>query len=286
MDFSQMPFLHPDPGGARFAGGFRLSGYTLSANDLEAGDTLDIDTVWSAGAPSLHISPAPVLELALVSPAEVLFHVPAVISEIRFGLEEDTTLRLRVPDDVTAGIYLPRLRIVNNGEKLAERTQNDAKIDVYYLQPIRIRPRIVPPEQPVGRIADVASLGAFDLRQISPERVEVSLTWWARQPIPANYVTSVRLWNEMGELVAQKDAQPCYGFCPTSLWEPRVPVHDRRWLDLPAGTPPGSNYQLEILLYEPASLASLGSVRLNNITLDQIAVKRDVRAPRSLFPTV
>ncbi|MFQ5340587.1 MAG: hypothetical protein ACE5F6_03475, partial [Anaerolineae bacterium] len=323
MDFSQMPYLHPNPGGVRLAGGLRLLSYELSTTELEAGQTLDIETNWGtispdavcaegrgsrgvrgrqgegvtrgppplsasppllvSSSPTLPCAPAPVLELALVSPAEVVFHVPAVLAETRFSPEGNTALRLRVPDDVAAGIYLPRLRIVNNSEKSANRSPNDAQNRVYYLQPIRISPRIIALEQSALRIADVASLGAFDLRQISPELVEVNMTWWARQPIPANYVTSVRLWNELGEMVAQKDAQPCYGFCPTSLWEPRVPVRDRRWLDLPAGTPPGSNYQLEILLYEPASLASLGSVRLNNITLDQIAVKRDV-VPQFAFP--
>ncbi|MFQ5595970.1 MAG: hypothetical protein ACE5HA_17655, partial [Anaerolineae bacterium] len=216
-------------------------------------------------------------------PAEVLFHAPAVISEIRFGLEEDTTLRLRVPDDATAGIYLPRLRIVNNGEKLAERTQNDAKTGVYYLQPIRIRPRIVAPEQTVGRFADIATLEELDVSQISPHQIEVSMTWRVAQPIMANYATSIRLRNEIGDIIAQADTQPCYGFCPTSLWEPSTPAYDRRWLDLPVGTPPGKDYQLEIVLYEAMSLASLGNVRFNNITLHRIAVERHT-VPQFGFP--
>lgn len=283
MDFSHVPYLHPNPGGVRLASGLRLQSYTLSASDLEAGDTLDIDTVWSTDASLLRRSSAPLVELALVSPAEVVFRAPAILGEARFNPGEDATLSLRLPDDVTAGIYLPRLRIVNNGEKLAARIPNGAENGLFYLQPIRIRPRIVPSEPPVGRIADVASLEAFDLRQVSPEQVQVSMTWRVDRPILANYVTSVRLQTETGGMVAQKDTQPCYGFCPTSLWEPGVPVYDRRWLTLPAGTPPGQNYQVEIVLYEAASLAPVGTFQINNIRLTEISVRQDI-VPRFVFP--
>jgi hypothetical protein len=283
MDFSRMPYLHPNPGGVRLASGFRLLSYHLSTTDLKAGDILAIDTAWSTDAPLRPGPHAPTLEVALVSPAEVLFGVPTAVSKVRFSPEGNTTLRLRVPDDVTAGIYLLRLRIVNNSEKLATRTPNGAYNGVLYLQPVRVRPRIVTREQIAGRFAKVAGLEAPSVRQTSPERLEVSVTWWAEQPIPANYATSIRLKDAAGEVVAQADTQPCYGFCPTSLWEPGVPVYDRRWLDLPAGTPPGKDYQIEIVLYEAASLAPVGTVRFNKITLSDISVKRDV-VPRFVFP--
>jgi hypothetical protein len=133
------------------------------------------------------------------------------------------------------------------------------------------------------RFADLAGLESVETRQISPERLEAHLIWRAGQPIPANYATSVRLKTKTGETIAQVDTQPCYGFCPTSLWEPGIPIHDRRWLELPAGTPPGKDYHLEIVLYEATSLIPIDTPQINNVTLTEIPVKHGI-IPQFVFP--
>jgi len=111
-----------------------------------------------------------------------------------------------------------------------------------------------------------------DAQQESPQLLRANLVWQAAEQVPANYVTSLRLKDAEGYTVASLDAQPLYGFYPTSLWRPGELVYDRRWLPLPEGMPPG-DYSLEVILYDVQTLQPLGRARVEKVTLMHPTVK-------------
>jgi hypothetical protein len=117
--------------------------------------------------------------------------------------------------------------------------------------------------------------------QDSPQLLRADLVWQASEQILANYGTSIRLKDAEGYTVASFDAQPLYGFYPTSLWQPGELVYDHRWLPLPEGTPPG-NYSLEVILYDVQTLQPRGISQVENVTLTQPTVKTPPPAPPTL----
>ncbi|MBS1251290.1 MAG: hypothetical protein MAG451_00322 [Anaerolineales bacterium] len=255
-DFSHKPYLHPDPEGLEFANGARLLDYEPDTTAVEAGQTFSIELTWQEPLANTEV------EVALVSPAEILHHVPATAAEAR-NTQNAKRMSLSVLTNTTAGLYLPRLRLLDAGQRVPARVASGAEVGTVYLQPIRILPAATRRGETVGRFADLTSLGTVELRQSSARQVEVRMTWWPERPIAANYATSIRLKTPAGETIAQRDAQPCYGFCPTSTWEAGVPVHDRRWLEVPAGISAGDRYQVEVVLYERASLAAVDTVQVD-----------------------
>jgi hypothetical protein len=293
MDFDRMPYLHPNPGGVRWEGGPVLRSYTLTPKELQPGQTLAIEMVWEGVEPGMEA------ELALVSPAEVLFDVPAILAVARTSLSSTTSVRLTIPEETNPGLYLLRLRVFGTetaparsetGYSQVARSETGhsqvawsetgysqvVRSAVVYLEPLRVhgRPRPLTGEGiPFG---DVALLGPVQVEQPSPERLQVRLIWQALRPLATNYATSLRLLDATGRRVAMADAQPCYGFCPTRLWQPGVAVYDRRWLTLPEGLAPGDDYRLEVVLYEVATLQPVGTARIDGVTLTQPTLRPDV----------
>jgi len=83
--------------------------------------------------------------------------------------------------------------------------------------------------------------------EITPTLV-VTLTWQATEPVAGDYTVFVHLLELNGAKVAQHDARPCDGACPTGAWQPGAIIIDRHTLDLGDGAPPGL-YRLGIGLY-------------------------------------
>jgi len=75
----------------------------------------------------------------------------------------------------------------------------------------------------------------------------VSLVWRAEAPLDQDYTVGLYLRAADGAPVAQIDAQPRWGFAPTSAWLPGVPIWDHRALRLPVLTP--GEYQLWVKVY-------------------------------------
>jgi hypothetical protein len=103
--------------------------------------------------------------------------------------------------------------------------------------------------QPVG--ADSAQIMILDYEiALSTEittTLALTLTWQAQGPVGQDYTAFVHVMRG-DEKIAQRDAQPCGGECPTSSWQPGEIVVDRTQLDLPPGAPPGP-YRLAVGLY-------------------------------------
>ncbi|HIC96627.1 TPA: hypothetical protein EYP12_08415 [Candidatus Bipolaricaulota bacterium] len=254
MDFDRMPYLHPNPQGVRFGRDLRLRGYTLSAEELRAGQTLTVTLAWEGTFGDL------TAELALVSPAEHLFHVPYILDAERRPLGPSTPFTLSVPPEANPGLYLLRLRVWSGSQELRPRTEAGETLGATTLRPVWILPPPGPRVfQPMASMGDGAALGSVEAERVEPGRLEVRMDWLARRPLPANYATSLRLKGPDGKLIAQEDKQPCYGFCPTTTWPPGVPVRDRRWLELPQDLALTDADRLEIVLYDRPSLRPLGT---------------------------
>jgi len=77
--------------------------------------------------------------------------------------------------------------------------------------------------------------------------VTLTLTWQALATVPEDYTVFVHLL-AAGTKLAQSDARPCGGECPTSGWRPGAIVVDRHPIVLPPNAPPGP-YRLAVGLY-------------------------------------
>jgi hypothetical protein len=63
----------------------------------------------------------------------------------------------------------------------------------------------------------------------------LTLTWQALAPIAEDYTAFAHLLSEDGARLAQRDARPCDGECPTHTWQPGEIVIDTHVLPAPAG---------------------------------------------------
>jgi hypothetical protein len=89
----------------------------------------------------------------------------------------------------------------------------------------------------------------------------LALTWQTDHPLNRDYQLSLRLSNTLGDIFSQSDWPPLTAVGPTSSWPPGQPIVDQRSLWLPADLPPGP-YVLQLVVYDPANGAALGSAGL------------------------
>ncbi len=141
----------------------------------------------------------------------------------------------------------------------------------------------IPPEaSPLHiRFGDQVELLAYtvDKDVLHPGDVlNVTLYWQCLEPLREEYVVFVHLLGQQDLIVAQRDAVPCLGTCPTHDWKPGQSFADPYMLGLPVTTFTPDTAQLEVGLYErttqtrlPATAAErqlLGdSARFHTITI-------------------
>jgi len=258
MDFVAQPYLHHNPGGARLGQNLRLLIYDFTADELQAGQTLNVRISWlNTGHPQT-------VTVGLVSPAEhlvgledapTLAQSAAIIPSTEMTQAvtiQPTTYLLPIPPETPRGIYLVK-------------AQTGAA--AIYLRPIRVRN-----ERPVGDAPVIAQFGdrirlhRASAEQVTPTQLAVTLDWSAARPVEANYAVAVRLSG-----VTSIDTQPGYGFLPTSLWHPGELISDRYTLKLPEGIPPKNDYQIEVILYDAATLAGIGQYIQPNVALTKFS---------------
>jgi hypothetical protein len=84
--------------------------------------------------------------------------------------------------------------------------------------------------------------------EITPT-LTLTLTWQAVGTVSEDYTVFVHVLAEDGQQkVAQRDARPCDGECPTGTWQPGEIVEDRHGLGIDPGVLPGP-YRLAVGLY-------------------------------------
>jgi hypothetical protein len=279
LGFKRAPYPHHNPQGIPFENGVRLRGYQLSAEEAKAGQTIAVTLHWEEFAIRQDSTPEAVVRLVL--PAAHLFQVPYIIAEDAAPLEATTTHRLEIPLESVRGLYFVSVGLRDAGVEIAALSGGGEPLDILCLSPIRLRSEGAE-EQGSGGAGEKRSKGAegqgdivlveAEAEQESAELLRANLVWQAAEQIPANYGTSLRLKDADGYTVVSCDAQPLYGFYPTSLWRPGELVYDSRWLSLPEGTPPG-DYSLEVILYDVRTLQPLVTVQVENVALTHPTVK-------------
>jgi uncharacterized membrane protein len=80
----------------------------------------------------------------------------------------------------------------------------------------------------------------------------VTLYWQSLEEMAEDYKVFVHLVDSKGQLVAQSDAPPCAGQCPTTSWVPGDVSSDSHKLTLPDNLPAG-RYQVRIGLYSESN---------------------------------
>lgn len=259
-----MPYLHHNPQGVDFGGVARLVGYRLSSEEVAAGEAVELLLHWEEVR-----GEGLAAEVRLLSPAEHLFHVPTCLAKDDAPLRAGVTRHhLRVPEEAARGLYLIAVRLMEGAvEPVAERGQT---LGTTYLKPVRVcGERTATGDEPIlARFGPGIVLSEVRTEQVSPEALDVRLTWRVERAVPANLGLALRL----PQVRASLDTQPHRGFYPTSLWRAGELVDDRHLLSLPEGTPPG-DYSLEVVLYEVASLTPVGTARIPGVALTKPTIR-------------
>ena len=239
-DWPLSPWPHAHPEGLAF-GDARLLDLTTSGDEgaVTTGGTLLVSPAWSE-RPEDHA-----VEVALVSPALVLFGVPDVVAEAREPLVDGASIALEVPGEAAPGAYFLRLRVLApEGDPLPVRTAR-REIASAYFGPLRLKqaseePVDAPEGTPLLRAPDLA------LHDLEAERegdvLALSWTWWPATTPERDLKLSLRLRDPEAESDApplvQDDKVPGYGLSPPTLWAPGRPVRGPP-LARPAGGPRG-----------------------------------------------
>jgi len=258
MDFVSQPYLHHNPGGAPLGPDLKLVRYRLSADELEAGQTLNVNLDWrNTGDPQM-------VTVTLVSPAQHLVGLEAAptlaesAARVAPASQSRTEHPLTIPPETPRGVYLLKVQ---------------SQAEVVYLRPVHVRS-----ERPVGNAPVLAQFGdrirlhRVHADQVTPMQLGVTLGWSATRPVEANYGIRVRFFGPTGNVTTPTDLEsPGYGFLPTSLWWPGNLISDRYTIHLPEGTPPRGDYQVEVLLYDRATQAGVGLYVQPGIALTQFS---------------
>ena len=97
--------------------------------------------------------------------------------------------------------------------------------------------------------ARIALLGYEAPDRVAPgEWVRVALLWSASAPVAEDYHVLVHVVSSSGEIVAQGDGVPVYGFYPTNTWAAGTFVRDEHGFMLPEDLPRG-DYRIYVGLY-------------------------------------
>lgn len=264
MDFDRLPYLHHNPQGVNFGGKARLQSYQCSVDEVKAGETVEVVLHWDeVKGEGLEA------DVSLLSPAEHLFHTSAGLAEDsdpippqRGGTEGGATHHhLKVPEEAVRGLYLISVKVRDEEGEIKPITERGETLGTTYLRPLLVwSERWATGDEPsLAGFGPGIVLSEVGAEQKKPEELEARLTWRVVEPVAANYGLALRLRNGDGQVLASLDTQPHYGLYPTSMWREGELISDRYVLPLPEGTPPGEDYSLEVILYEVASLAPIGT---------------------------
>ncbi len=116
-----------------------------------------------------------------------------------------------------------------------------------------------------------------------PLTLDVTLYWRTSGPVTEDYSVFLHLLDSEGQLVAQHDGRPLYGYLPTGHWSPGDVIPDRHRLSLPADLPRAryrliaGMYVFETLERLPARAASIQGTD-DNVTLAHLELGEAVPA--------
>jgi len=254
MDFSRQPYLHHNPTGVDF-GAVRLSHYTLSADQVAAGEMVTLQVAW-AGSHEKEL----VAHVDLVFAVHEALESPSVLATSTATIPSGggtTDHEITIPDDAVRGIYFLRVRVLGPEESLSPRTEGGKALGHTYLYPIRItayRPA-AGDEPALGRFGSHIALTGAQVEPLGESCLAVTLDWRCEGQVPANYGLSLRVSDVQGVWLVQYDTQPQRGLYPTAMWQPGELVTERHTLALTGDAAADQAQTLEVVLYDLASPA-------------------------------
>ncbi len=243
-DFAQMAYLHHDRGGVAFEDGTRLYEYGYSTEEIAAGEILVITLSLASGD-------GRAATLALVTPAaarppDAGAPPPPVVAWATRPLDTAAPVfRLSIPADAPPGLYVPRLTL-DGARPLLPSGGTRGEL---FLRPVRVRAGVALAASPAGPL-DVRATG-LTLRDATT--LDGHFAWYTARPLGARYQFSLRLQDAAGATLAQLDAQPGYGFQPSTLWPAGQWTADWLALRLPQPAPAEGQYPLVMRLYDAGS---------------------------------
>jgi hypothetical protein len=112
--------------------------------------------------------------------------------------------------------------------------------------------------------------------QVSPgDAVRLLLSWRSGLSQDKRYAVDLSLVDDKGQVWADRQSEPCSGWCPTDTWLTARLQQDRHALLVPPGTPPGT-YQIQVAWVPvgggPALAAEQDGQSQEHISLTQVEV--------------
>jgi len=98
------------------------------------------------------------------------------------------------------------------------------------------------------------------------QQLRVTLYWESQEEVQEDYKISLRLLDDEGHLGAGRDAFPVHDAYRTYAWRRGEVIVDTHDLPVLAGLPP-NNYTVQLTLYDPDTLAPLGTTALGSVSL-------------------
>jgi hypothetical protein len=114
--------------------------------------------------------------------------------------------------------------------------------------------------------------------------VDGRFAWYTARPLGARYQFSWRLQDAAGHVLAQLDAQPGYGFQPSTLWPAGQWTADWLALRLPDAAPAEGDYPLVMRLYDTGGGAALLTRRVGVATWADGAWQAGLHEPNFVLP--
>ena len=265
-DFAQMGYLHHAVDGVVFENGAVLDSYTYSQEAVKAGDTFVINVNWQDGLTSpptlLLTTPADAWPAIQPSP-------PPIASQTTNSLAKSTTFSFDIPANAPPGLVIPRLTFAD-GRPLMPSGQTRGDL---YLRPFRIQNDL-----PANSDLNL-DVRATQVKTRDPQTLDVHLVWHTDTALSHNYKVSLRLNDAHGQLIAQQDTQPGFGFQPSSGWPAMSWVNDWLAMHLPDPLPVATPYFLTAHLYTVATDEVVLTRLLGQITPQGTAVQFEPHVP-------
>jgi hypothetical protein len=218
-DFEQLGYLHHSPDGIPFEGDLLLRRYTYSQDAVNPGEEISIVLAWENGNGTT-------AEMALMTPAvQRIETAPILTAQSQIVQSGEVVYRLAIPRNAPAGLYVPRLTVAG-ARSLTDSGQVRGDL---FLRPIRV----LDGGQPATANESALGVRAVDVVYQTPDVLLAQLQWLTLQPLSANYNVSLRLVDDVGLVVAHQDAQPGFGYLPSSGWLPGRWEDDWLTLTLP-----------------------------------------------------
>jgi len=287
-------WIYPGPAaqyhsGTKLEGRGTLYGYSLSANELRAGETLGVNVFFvnEGQLPTDHFYVRLVDADGYIWAQDIVRPRPGF--EDAFGTrgevvegEAELALLMGMPP----GKYVLKMGYerAEGGQSIGEFVLPADGDDVMVKLPREFAREFapsadVPPDVPLDLVLqeELRLMGyELDPDRLTPgESTWLILDWYALSDVRHDYVEALQLLDEGGSEVAYWLGRPVHSSYPTDHWQEHQTVRDPWRLELPAEILPG-DYTLRLTLFDAETQAKVGEVVLAEMSVVERERKFDI----------